>query len=132
MERQLTFDVNSKSDFRLGRRLRWSVGQFLLLGRGLNNLLLPLAFNFHHFGLCRGKGLFECNSLFSGSLGLFPNEGDLFLNVFRLGRRDFLDVSRGFWNSIQLLLVLLPNPPGARRPRLFLEEVFEASYLQNK
>lgn len=123
----MTFDVNSKFEFRLGGRLRWSVGQFLLLWCGLDKLLLPLAFNFRHFGLCGGKGLFECNSLYRGSLGTLPNEGDLFLNVFRLGRRDLLNVSRGFWNGIELLLVLLLNPSGARRSGFFLDEVLKGN-----
>ena len=125
MKGQLTFNVNFVSIFNLGERQRWSVGQLFLLGSGLDYFVLPLTFNFHHFGLRGGKGLLDCNSLFCGSLGIFPNQGDFILDIFRLGWKDFLNVSRGFWYGVQLLFVLLPDPPGARRSGLLLKEVLK-------
>ena len=121
------FNVNFVPGFSLGERQRWSVDQFLLLGRGLDYFFLPLTFDFHHFGLRGGKRLLDSNSLFCGSLRIFSDQGDFILDVFRLGGKDFLDMSAGFYNGIQLLFVLLPDPPSARRSGVFLKEIFKSA-----
>ena len=102
MKGQLTFNVNLPPIFSLGKGQLWGMGQFLLLGRGLDYFILPLTFEFHYFGLRGGKGLLDCNSLFRGSLGNFPNQGDFILDIFRLGGKDFLSMSGGDDNKVWL------------------------------
>ena len=75
VEIQLTFDINFKPNLGLGEWERRGVGHLLFLGGWLDDLLLPLAFYFWHFGRSKGRGSLKVTPFAAGVLELFLISG---------------------------------------------------------